>query len=1280
MEPTTSKLLLSLGIKIVTPIMKLIKSKLEKELYIYTILRKRNAVKPGADFNSVYIETLYQLISTKNKNKGVVKLFELDEVKQAFKNEIYQNNNWAFNVTLDSNLHTNPNLRKLKKINLNLNDEIKEFQLEFKKVINTTREPKEIENSATLSKIKNEVSELIDTKRLNEKFKTEVEIDSQIIFSKSEVQLISDHISQREKLVESFLGQFKVVSWVAINGGISTGKTQLSVLLTQEVDVQKFWINLRELSSANFLFKIFSDLSSFLSVPIENELDKWQSKILDKIEKQTFIVLDDLPKLNNRSQSFNRFVAFIKASKTRNVTILSTSNFALPTQIKDSLKDGYIFETTIPNFNISEVFEILLTYDIGEEKANGFKTLIHSLSSGHPVIIKAICEYLLQRKWILSNDELSNIFRGDYSLEINEDTYEILSKTVLDENTRNLLYRLNIVNGTFTIDDVRIIGNNSPRITNSIEKLNSAIGIWIQKRDLHNYEVSPLLKRLKSKDLSPQLERKINHSLGKTILDRRKLNQFEASKAITYFVTAKSYNDAGFVLTLVLNEAVNNPKLLSEWGFLYYWNSTPLPKEMDLLLQLYIRTLQILLKKQENNETDFLITDLENICSVASKKGINVGPAHLLLSSHYSTINSSKALNYLMTGNDQYNAIIQDLSDTHELDNHNNFETMIWAAVISIKSIEDANYWFETISKLKNEQLLDLKKSDNIDFGSILIFKSFKELEEKKPKETQNWNGVIDAFISIQEKAKSLDLVLICANAIRYIINIYSDKLNSIDEAHAYALKYLNNLSNSQTAQFLVNDAIGRQLFYHNKIEEATQYVAIAVDIEVASFYIEKLDAFLVISQILGEKDSNVALHFSMKAKEFTSENEFTSDILKAKVIGELSVSLFLNNDTKGAIYELEKGYQILLDSYNINSEYHITILRYGHALNYWNQLLTKGKPPEKDILGGDYEVPKRGMFLSNFDESMVEEYYFPERRFIVSYLLLNSFEAFHDYNLARKWAFNNISVHNEIDFNNFSIMNSHAIPYLIIDNKYIEAIELQISTIDNTNELNTQESRLENLSNNKFLKHITADRPKTGISEYDDPLIEYVILPIFLNFIMTYSSSNKDLMKNIDDLENVVSKLKLYMKDTAFVDSLQKILTEILSENDSVNKIKQIGENYTGKFTAPLKTIGYLFASILSTNLEAFKLHFAVVKRLDTNIKSISKGTYSFILIPFFEHFWFNRIENNSTSNMDFWKNKSKPYYESAETDNKVKCLFKILVHHLNYEPSNREDEWLEF
>jgi hypothetical protein len=95
----------------------------------------------------------------------------------------------------------------------------------------------------------------------------------------------------------------------------------------------------------------------------------------------------------------------------------------------------------------------------------------------------------------------------------------------------------------------------------------------------------------------------------------------------------------------------------------------------------------------------------------------------------------------------------------------------------------------------------------------------------------------------------------------------------------------------------------------------------------------------------------------------------------------------------------------------------------------------------------------------------------------------------------------------------------------------------------------------------------------------------------------------------------------------------------------------------------------------------DALKFHFAIISRIDNLLNKFSPGAYNYILIPFLESFWVQRIkiDNGEFIDLTFWVTKSKKFYTESKTENKVKNLFKVLVHHLNYRTTIIEDDWLE-
>jgi tetratricopeptide (TPR) repeat protein len=144
------------------------KSKLEKNFTCYSALKKLGISTIRDDFNYCYLETLYFQIHEKNKNKSIIKLFALKEVESAFQKEIYESSSDSFELAFEDNLHTNPQLRVLKNLNISIDEELREFRDEFIKVVQTTRKPKEISNSNQLAQIQKTLDQIQNEPKLYE--------------------------------------------------------------------------------------------------------------------------------------------------------------------------------------------------------------------------------------------------------------------------------------------------------------------------------------------------------------------------------------------------------------------------------------------------------------------------------------------------------------------------------------------------------------------------------------------------------------------------------------------------------------------------------------------------------------------------------------------------------------------------------------------------------------------------------------------------------------------------------------------------------------------------------------------------------------------------------------------------------------------------------------------------------------------------------------------------------------------------------------------------------
>lgn len=160
MESFSLKVILSPLIKVLSYIVKMSKSQLEKDLYWYEKLSNIYQIKLEDDFDSIYVATLYKLLTENGKNRDIIKIFEIKEVKNEFKNSIYQRDHSSFNLRVDDNVHTNPKLRKLKNIELDIQKELSDFKIIFENVVNQTRKPKELESEDRTSKIEDKLDRI----------------------------------------------------------------------------------------------------------------------------------------------------------------------------------------------------------------------------------------------------------------------------------------------------------------------------------------------------------------------------------------------------------------------------------------------------------------------------------------------------------------------------------------------------------------------------------------------------------------------------------------------------------------------------------------------------------------------------------------------------------------------------------------------------------------------------------------------------------------------------------------------------------------------------------------------------------------------------------------------------------------------------------------------------------------------------------------------------------------------------------------------------------------
>jgi len=1208
------------------------------------------------------MNTIFNSIKTLGRKREIIRLFEIPEVKDAFKTEIYIGNKWAFPTSLDGLIHTDQRFHNLKKISIDVDEELNSFRTEFKRITQETRDPKEIETKEKLNELSTKVDGFID--QVKQKYDPTLQVSEDISLFNNQATPLVSALSNRKSTVERFISNLRTRPIQFITGSVGTGKTQLSALIYELDWKEKYWINLRQTTSSDFLKKIVSGLSGNIKpLDVSSLLDK-------KLPPGSLIVFDDLPSLDVSLTTSIEFIELLNLCSQKDIKVLITSNSEIPFQLKSLLtKDSTNFDQ-IPPLNEDEIEQVMVSYGAPNGLANEIKDNIKLITSGHPLIVAVIGQFLYKKQWKLIDQEIE-LFTVDYQ-ELSETTYQQIIATVSDVHTRELLYRLNFVTGSFDNTIVQEIAAVEPTIQNSIERLNSLLGIWIQRKGQSKYELSPLVKKL-TPNLPTIVSKRINYVLGHQILSKKRLNQFEARRSIAYFIKSGSINNAGFVYTLVLNESMKNPEFYYDWGFDLYWLTEGLPRNMDIDLQLAIRQLQIMVLMKLNKDLSYLREDLDKIITYAERNNINTAAPAFLMSAIYASVNATKALQYYSSGVAQ----IEDLMKTSGKAK-NDFtirEELIWLPVRSINSKEHLFEWLKVFENLNEDIRNKATVAEHALTGSAILIFNLIKLEEEKDLGKQDWRALADLLIEIAQKADQMGLVYLKAQAIKNTIEILAERINNLPEAKKLADESLTKIQlDDINGSFLINDIIGRQLFYHGQDESALPYVTKAISLNPKFLYSEKLDTFLVMSQLTEESSQQNAHSYMISAREYLDLQDSFSEILKIRVIAELAISYALIGDWRKAILTIEEGATLLMTTSVLSNECKVAIIRLGHVVNYWFHVFClDGNPPTLD--GQPYEKPSRGFFFRRYDQAFIDNTWFADRPFTICFTMLQCFEAMGDYDKAKKWAFTALNINEAASSNIFGVIVQRIIPYLVIEDKYDEAMNCALSSIRSLAIL----PNIENVKSTR-LRSIFDKRPTVAQDKIDELILVSGVLSITLRIVTHIVNRSINRSNLINEAIQSFQKQSDYFSDNRSINEVIEIYRIALADKFDPTDIEKRANEFKGSDDVSVKMIGYLLASAQSEPKEALRLQSACIKQLETYISTIL-GSGKFLLIPFLENFWFTKHKNetNKFTDKDFWVSSSLPYYNKGTISQKPKFLFKILFHHLNMNMPNWMEEWID-
>jgi hypothetical protein len=422
--------------------------------------------------------------------------------------------------------------------------------------------------------------------------------------------------SIRKTKVEFVLKKFENKSWIAFHGINGTGKSQLAALVCLQFK-NHYWLELRPFyndpeKTAILLLKFFEYISGEL---ISHDRNTWLRNVIKNLPDNTLLVFNDLLQIP-RDSTLAELIAIINNSVTgTNTKILTTSNYQISQFVKEHIEEKVFEEYNDFKFSQDEIIEYLVNNGADSTIVN-YISLISAVTDNNPRLLGAVIVELKRINWGKDSEELFAVFfKNNFKAEIIADAQNSIKRFILNDQSRELLYRLSLIHWAFSFEDVQNISLVKNEISHPNEKLSDIINIWIQEQRDKLYQVSPLIYNLGEKNLTKDVLENTYLAIANSLIQGKKVDQITASRSIIAFLKGKDFLSAGGILLNIYQSVKKASEIeyLKDWGFLDYWTATEIPIEMPVVLRGLIRNEQIRLARFQKKENPFCFYNRKNI-------------------------------------------------------------------------------------------------------------------------------------------------------------------------------------------------------------------------------------------------------------------------------------------------------------------------------------------------------------------------------------------------------------------------------------------------------------------------------------------------------------------------------------------------------------------------------------------------------------------------------------------------------------------------------------------
>jgi tetratricopeptide (TPR) repeat protein len=939
----------------------------------------------------------------------------------------------------------------------------------------------------------------------------------------------------RAALVDGLLARVQADGAVALVAEPGSGKTQLLLLALRKANRQPRWLNIpRHATEAQTCILLDALVRSVGEQPGNLPFRESCDAAADQF-RGAFVVIEDLPRVVPGGPLAMRIETLALCLRKVDAYLFASSYFRLPATTEQAVGN---IHCDVPRFTTADVGELLAAAEAPQPiRTEKTSQLLVAVAEGLPILVMAAVRYLAGRSWNFTTTEFESLFRGEFASAHRHDANALLQITVPDAEERELLIRMSLAMGVFTLEDIASVARVRRAIFLPGEKIQRATGLWLQQVGHGRYLRSPLITSGLADSLDPTTRTGVHYVLALRILARKTLEPIEAFACVNHLMMAGDMSFAVIVVIQTLAAFIELDEMVEDdFLFARMWPSASFLAKVDVNLQINLRAMQIVVLAKQGKDVLPTVGMLDTLIAEVGGTGWGIAIATSALAVNLARQMPMLANKYLLLALATFaDARLPDGSPLPLGDSP--LESVLWITAHGCKSDAEIDSWLATISRLTPAQIEKLKNSELMEDNVTILCDGIWLRVYLKPEAERDWSPVKKKLGEVEATARAIGFSLLEAAAIRTQIMILAEWENELATALSLSESSLERFP-ADDCRFLIFEVTGRQLSYAGKPQEAVTWLDRALACDAYCHSLWRRNVLITLAELHGPRDPHAAAEFTAEAVRIAQDGKLVES-LYIETLAELGIALWNAGERLKSFEIFEEATNRLFATQTDANSWKGQFGRIFAVIAYFSGVAFNGKPQEGHV------EPKQGLFLASNDQAYTG--YRSEQLAYICVRLAMFADGVRDILKAAAWTWSAIESARQIPtaWNAVRLATWHAIPATLLSDDFVRAgqlasIMMQVDVNDIVAEVRTSTDihateRMPTLES--LVAAVPVDASKSGLRVM--PIVPIAIRLATLHFRGGTTAATAASLADIDSVippglqpENFVAQMRRALVD----------------------------------------------------------------------------------------------------------------------------------------------------